>query len=129
MVLAIEPAWTVENRRVEFGWVVGCCQHDDAVVRLEAVEFVQKERTALVVDHRVEVLEHDDAWRHACAIEDLRHVLLFRSAFRLEAPHVEAWFAELVDQRLERVGLSVSGWANEDGPAFPRYSVTLVDLA
>jgi len=96
---------------------------------VKSVELVEEEGPIIVIDHRVEIFEHEHARRrHARPLEDLAHVLLFRAVLRFEAADVETRLAELIYQRLERVRLSVPRWTNENRAALPRNVVTLINF-
>src|SRR6185369_16027974 len=105
-------------------------QHNHARVRVKSVELVEEESPVIVINHRVEVFEHYHARsRHARALEDFAHVLLFRAVLGFEAADVKARLAELIDQRLERMCFSIPRWTNENRATLPWNVVALVDFA
>src|SRR5689334_12900775 len=103
-------------------------QHHDTMIRLKPIQLVQKKRAVLIVNHRVEILEHHYTRRHPRALENLRDVLLLLRV-ALKAAHIKTRLAQRVNQRLDRMRLAVSRRADKYRPAPPRNAITLVCLA
>lgn len=121
MILAIEAARSIDDRRVESVGVVRRRDQNDSLVLRKAIELIQKERPVVVFDQRVEIFEHENTRSNrARALEDLtNHPWCLGAVRPAKALHVQTRLTRVIHERLDRVSLSVARRAHEKQPALP----------
>ena len=84
-IFSIEAARTAGKAWVEAVEMVGRCDHENSVVVLEAVDFVEKVRTAARRDDGVNVFEDEHARRQVASFdEDVADVVSARRRFDIQ---------------------------------------------
>src|SRR5207247_6448664 len=102
---------------------------ENTLICSEAVQFIKKERAALSIDQRVQILQHEDA---GCSLprshEDGADAVLVDRPPRFEALDIQARMLYRVDQRLDRVRLPIAGRSHEENAALPGDVIAAVGL-
>ena len=125
-VFAVETARPLADAGVELFDVVGAAHHQDAVVVLQPVDFVEEVAAHGGADEAVEILEHQEARGHRTRFGEDGLDRALRAVVAGQGAHVEVWdgvrpVGEGVHHGFDGDGFAVAGRPVVDDPALPRH--------